>query len=427
MRIAVGIRSRDLRQRFADQVPNGLAGKRAGRLRFSCDGIQVGDDVVVDLIEKQQVFALEREVLAQVLFEHHVHHRHVGRCCAGRPHRLREQRPETILDHPPIGDDCGRCAVDESAGVGGKRTVDLRVRAQRAVGDGHVEFGGQLFAQGRLRLVRHAAEELHPLVGEAGAQRLAEGVVVSNRVYQPARFGQLRHAEQRARFGDVLREGAQGLEIAGGVRLPAVVEVGADAGDEHRAGVFVVLLPFTEEELDEATTRIVDPLLLLDVVLPRLGEHVVVDDPVRVLKPAEKGLSAFAIRARIQFASWQLLFGQAAVGTRGGRLDAPADAQVAKIAVGDAEDVEVLGGIPSHLQLRVRLRLAQPLGRHQIALQTAPIVIEDVRIGGDEALGAFLHVQDAGDDCQAQILRVFAWNVVDNGIDIALALQLERR
>ena len=165
MRIAVGVRSRDLRQRLADQAANRLAGKRTRGFRFGGDGIQVGDDVVVDLIEEQQVLALEREILAQVVFEHHVHHRHVGRRRAGRPHRLREQRPEAILDHPPIGDDCGRCAVDEGAGVGGEGAVDLRVRAQRAVGDGHVEFGGKLFAQGRLRLVRHAAEELHPFVG----------------------------------------------------------------------------------------------------------------------------------------------------------------------------------------------------------------------------------------------------------------------
>ena len=55
-----------------NEIPQRLLRQRARGLGFLSDGIQVADDVVVDLVEQQQVFALLHEIRTQVLAQHDV-------------------------------------------------------------------------------------------------------------------------------------------------------------------------------------------------------------------------------------------------------------------------------------------------------------------------------------------------------------------
>ena len=100
------------------------------------------------------------------------------------------------------------------------------------------------------------------------------------------------------RLGDVLGEGLERAEIAGGVVLPSIVEVHADGRDEIPAGVFVVLATLPENELHDPAAFVVDGLLPIDIVLPGTGQGIVVDHPVRILEPAQEGLAPFAVGTR---------------------------------------------------------------------------------------------------------------------------------
>ena len=204
-------------------------------------------------------------------------------------------------------------------------------------------------------------------MAEALAQCRPEFRIAAQRRDQAAGLGQFRDTEEVPSVRHVLGETLQRAEVARRVDLPAVVEVHADGRDEAGAGILEVLLRLAEEELDEAPAGRVDGLLLLDVVLPGPGHGVVVDHLVRVLQPTQERLSPLAVGARVEFAGRQFLFGEAAVSAGGGRLDPSTNAQVAQVAVGDPEDVEVLRGIAGEFQTGTRLQLAQALGWIEIA------------------------------------------------------------
>ena len=172
-------------------------------------------------------------------------------------------------------------------------------------------------------------------------------------------------------------------------------------------------------------------LLLLGVVLPCPREAVVIAHVIRVLRPLEERPPPLLLRPRRQLPLWRLLRGEAAVLVGGGGLDAPPATQIAQIPIGDAEHVQVLGGGVRQLQRRAALQALQALGGVQIALEAAPVVVEDVRVFRHERLDALLHGQDAGDDGEPQALDagviVLKGRVVDDAIDVALFQELHRR
>ena len=121
------------------------------------------------------------------------------------------------------------------------------------------------------------------------------------------------------------------------------------------------------------------------------------------------------------------MLGEAAVGVNGGRADASAHPQVAQVAIGHAEDVDVLGRITGERERGAGLGRLQSRRWVQIAFEASRIVVDDVAVVGHEAPGAFLHMPDAGDDGEAQVSHVLAGCIVDDGVDVALPLQFERR
>ena len=56
------------------QSRHGRLGHAASRLGLLGNRLQVADDLVVDGIEQQQIFALSDEVIAQLVFEQHIEH-----------------------------------------------------------------------------------------------------------------------------------------------------------------------------------------------------------------------------------------------------------------------------------------------------------------------------------------------------------------
>ena len=325
--LGVGIDRKILRrlgQRRVDEAAQGGPGQGAARLRLAGDQLQVGDDVVVDLVEQQVVLAFAREVRAQFLPQHHVDDGHVGRRrLAGGCVGPLDAGTEAVVQDEAVGDDRRRLAVDRLAGTRRQHALDGQI-GERTFRDGHVEFRSKLLAQVRIGLVGDVAEELHAFVGEPLPQHRPEQFVLANRFDQGARFHQFGHPDQVPGLGHVLGERLECPEVGRRIAFPAVVEVHADGGDQRAAGILEVLAPFAEQELRDPPPRIVDGRLLLDVVLPGPRQGVVVDDPVRVLKPTQERLPPLAVRAHVEFPGRQFLLREPPVGLGRGRLDAPA-------------------------------------------------------------------------------------------------------
>ena len=404
---------------------------------FFGDGIETCDGVIVDGIEQQEVLALRSEVLTQIVFQQYVEHRALRLVCFSASLRLvcrgHDERRKAILEDHPVHDQV-------RGGLAALRHRLARALCQfrrddqvvhRPFGHGEVQLRRQLradvgvgFAVEMLRREQFAA-----LVGKALAQQRSERGVAGYRTEQGPRFANLVHANQGADLGMVRQVVFQGGEVARGIGLPPIEEIHARVGEQGRAGFPVVLCRLAQDQPGETAPLIAERFFARDVVFPCPRKHIVVADLVGILHPFQEHPSAFARRPRRQFALRQPLLRQAPVLLLGGGLDAPAAAEIAKVAVGDAEDIRILGGVARHTESPALLDAPQSFGRGEIAFQAAPIVIEDIGVVGDERRCCGLDGLNAGDDGEAQVLeRVrLARTVVDDAVDVALVIQLERR
>ena len=412
------------REREVDQSRQGGLGQAARAARFFGDGVETCDGVIVDGVEQQEVLALRREVLAQIVFEQHVEHRpltDLRLACRGDD----ERRIPVLEDHP----------VDHQGRGGPARSLrEIGLGDQivhRPLGHGQVQFRRQLRTNEGVgfAIEMFRREQLAAFVGEALAQQRPERGIARDRPEQGARLANLVHANQGSDLRVVRQIVFQGAEVARRGGLPAVVEVHADIAQQGRAGFPVVLCRLAQEQSREAAALITEGLFPRDVVLPRTRQHIVVANLIRILHPLQKHPPALARRARRQFAFRQNLLREATVLLLGGGLDAPAAAKITEIAIGNAEHIRILGGVPRHPERPALLYPSQTFGGGEVALQAAPIVIKDVGIVRDERCRPRLYGLNAGDDGQAEVLEgpLLARTVVDDAVDVALAVQLERR
>ncbi len=162
---------------------------------------------------------------------------------------------------------------------------------------------------------------------------------------QRPRVAQLGRAQDVTHVVVALEQRFQGAQIALRVRFPAVVQKHPSRAEEMLPGVLEVLLRLAEQKLRNASARVVHRQLLFLEVLPDARQPVVVGDPVRVLQPAQKGLATLQLGARGQLAARQILLGETPVLGGGSRLYPLTHLQIAQIAKGDAEDVQVFSRI----------------------------------------------------------------------------------
>ena len=137
----------------------------------------------------------------------------------------------------------------------------------------------------------------------------------------------------------------QRAQIARSFFFPAVVQKSPKGRDHRIAGIFVVLLRLAENHLGNAPALVVNRLTLVQVVAPRLGETVVVDDLVRILQPIQKGLAALAVSTYMQFTGRHFLGCQTTVLLCARSLYPFTHPQITHVAKGDTEDIEVLGRV----------------------------------------------------------------------------------
>ena len=259
-----------------------------------------------------------------------------------------------------------------------------------------------------------------------GAEELA---VPSNRPDQSDRIAHLGDAQNVA---GVLRVGQQlpkPLQVARNLSLPAIVKVSAQGGDQVGAGALVVAPRLAKDHGRQAAPFILQRLLLLVVVAPRLGQAVVIDHLVRILHPLQEGAPPFPVGTLGEFALGQVAVRQPSVLMGAGGLDALAHLQVAQVAEGDAEDVQVLGGVLGQGERGAVLHLLQLRRGVEVTLQALLIVVDDVWILGNELLGALLHRLQASHDGRTQVGQLVRLRrrVVDHAVDVPLHEQLERR
>jgi hypothetical protein len=304
----------------------------------------------------------------------------------------------TVVQHCPVHRDIGSARGTLGAYVVARLAAEIV--GQRAAGHHQIQLGGELIGQVDIRLLLHArlAQQLLAFVAEALAQPRQQPGVVGQRERQPLGIADVLYPQDLADVLVMLQELLQCPQIAQRVGFPAVVEEHAHRGEQAGAGILVVLLGLTEDELGDAAALVVHGQLLLVIVLPRLRQGVVVDDAVRVLHPAQEGLAAFQVGTHVQLALGQLLIGQASVLRLGGGLDALAHLQVAQITERHPEHVEILGGVARQLHRRRGLHAFELLGRLQVALQALPVMVEDVRVFGHELLDLVLDPHQAVHD-----------------------------
>ena len=303
--------------------------------------------------------------------------------------------------------------------------------AQRSPGQQQVQLGGQLGGQVGFGLVDRAPrpQQLLAFVAEVLTGGAEELPVPSNRPDQPDRIAHLGDAQNVASVLVVGQQFAKPPQVARRLPFPAVVEVGADRGDQIGAGTLVVAPRLAKEHGRQAAPFILQRLLLLVVVAPCLGQAVVINHLVRILHPLQEGPAPFPVGSLGQLALGQVAVRQPPVLLGAGGLNALAHLQVAQVAEGDAEDVLVLGGAFGQGECGTVQHLAQLRRGIEVALQALLIVVNDVRILGNELLGALLHRPKAGNDGRSQVgqLGRLRRRVVNHAVNVALHEQLEGR
>ena len=134
----------------------------------------------------------------------------------------------------------------------------------------------------------------------------------------------------------------QPTEVVLGRVLPLVVQVEAELEQQLGSSTIEVVLAAAEQERCEPSPPLMQRVTGRGVAFVGSVEHVVVPNGKRVLEPALEGQAALPVPARLGRPGRNLGRGQPTVAGHGGRHEAPAQPQVAQVAKGDAEDVDLL-------------------------------------------------------------------------------------
>ena len=275
--------ARRLRERRVQQLRDGAFRQRARRLRLFGDGVEMLDDLVVHRIEQQQVFALGDEVVAQCVVDQHVEHRHVARLRGGCRHFLAaEVRRIAVVEDLPVHRHVGAPLGEHRLDARRQQRIVDQIR-QAFVGERKIDLGGELVAQIAIGFVTQAAnvQQFFAFVAEAFPKQWPEHPV-GRQCSAKARgslISLMRNSCSRIRM--IAQKPHQRFQIALRLALPAVVQVHADAGQQIRAGIFVVLARFAEQQLRDTAALVVHRLFLFVVAAPGLRQRIVVDDLFR--------------------------------------------------------------------------------------------------------------------------------------------------
>ena len=144
----------------------------------------------------------------------------------------------------------------------------------------------------------------------------------------------------------------QPTEVVLGRVLPLVVEVEAELEQQLGSSTIEVVLAAAQQERGEPSPPLMQRVTGRGVALVGPVEHVVVPNGKRVLEPALEGQAALPVPARLGRPGGNLGRRQPTVAGHGGRRESAAQPQVAQIAKGDTEDVDLLRRTPQARQRR---------------------------------------------------------------------------
>ena len=151
-------------------------------------------------------------------------------------------------------------------------------------------------------------------------------------------------------------------------------------------------------------------------------QSVVVNDFFRRLDPVLEFALRFTLVALLQLAFRNFFFCQAAIIFNAGGVNTTAQSQVAGITIRQAKDVQVFSWRFRQEKVGITLHFFQFIGWLQEAINTALVVIHQIRIIAGKFCRTCFDGLNACHHSLVQVVTFFvsiAWGIVDNAIDDA--------